>query len=399
MANAMDYLVWRGDISLEASPWNPVDALMMSNLCYLDFRGIADERGWTLAQAKRQGLVQETMVANYDGRRAQFEAMADSARFGRIRMHHFISLTDEEQELQFSATCYDLPDGTLCVGFRGTDGTFVGWREDFNMSWQTSVPAQEAAVFYLEKAAGLDERPIRVVGHSKGGNLAAYAAACCSEQVQKRLKEVWSFDGPGMAPEIFESEGYRRIVGKIRSYVPQTCIVGMMMEYHREYTVVRSDAAGINQHDPLTWQVLGPRFETVEKIDANAEMVSEILHGLLKETDREERAEMVDTLFRLLENTKASNVNEMMGERLRTLTGMAKGTRDLNPEARKAIGRLVGLFVSLGFDNLTERVRLRRSEARPEEDPDSKEKKESPEEKSDPGEEKAPEEKPVTEKT
>ena len=113
MANLMDYMVWRGDIGFDISPWNDVDALAMANLCYLNFQGIDNDRGWTLAEAKRLELVRETIVSCFEGRKAQFEAMADTVRFGGIRMHHFITLTDEEQGLQFSATCYDMPDGTL----------------------------------------------------------------------------------------------------------------------------------------------------------------------------------------------------------------------------------------------------------------------------------------------
>ena len=362
MANMLDYLDWRGEFGFDLSPWNEVDALMMAALCYLDFAGLDDPRGWTVAEADRLDLLRETAVANFDGRNAQLRAMADSARFRDIRMHHFIAVTDPEQELQFSATCYDIPDGSLCIAFRGTDGTFVGWKEDFNMSFQSPVPAQEAALFYLEKAAELDRRPIRLVGHSKGGNLAAYAAACCAPDLQDRLLEVDSFDGPGMAPEVFESAGYRRVVGKIRSFVPQTSIVGMMMEYHRPYTVVRSSASGIGQHDPLTWQIRGPRFETMEKIDANAEVISETLHGLLNRTNREERGVMVDTLFELLETTKASSVSEMMGGRLRSLTNLAAGSRELDPESRKALIRLVGLFLSLGFGSLADRYRSKQAE-------------------------------------
>ena len=158
MANLMDYMVWRGEFAFNLSPWNPADALAMANLCYLNFDSISDDRGWTLAEAKRLELVRPTEVAGFEDRKAQYEAMADTIRFGGIRMHHFINLTDVEQELQFSATCYDMPDGALCIGFRGTDGTLVGWREDFNMSWQSTVPAQQAAVFYLEKASEVDDR-------------------------------------------------------------------------------------------------------------------------------------------------------------------------------------------------------------------------------------------------
>ena len=362
MANMVDYLGWRGELSFDASPWNEVDALLMANLCYLNFQQIQDPYGCTVAEAKQQGLVQKTVVAGFEDRKHQFEAMADSPRFAGIRMHHFITLTDETQELQFSATCYDMPDGTLCIGFRGTDGTLVGWREDFNMSYQTTVPAQQAATFYLQKASEMDDRPIRLVGHSKGGNLAAYAAACSDPGIQDRIREIYSFDGPGMDPMIFQSEGYQRILGKIFSFVPQTSIVGMLMEYHRPYSVIKSEASGIMQHDPLTWQVYGPRFETVDKIDANAKLISDTLHEWLEKTNREERAKMVEALFSVLDSTKATNVAEMMGERLKTITGVALGTWDLDPESRKAVTRLVGLFLSLGFDHLAERYRMKRTE-------------------------------------
>lgn len=257
------------------------------------------------------------------------------------------------------------------------------------MSWQSTVPAQEAAVFYLEKAAEMDSRPIRLVGHSKGGNLAAYAAACSAPEVQDRLTEIYSFDGPGMDPEIFRSEGYRRVEPKIRSFVPQTSIVGMMMEYHRNYTVVRSDATGIGQHDPLTWQVCGTRFETLEKIDANAETISDTLHEWLEQTNREERSVMVESLFDLLESaTGATTLSELKG--VRSLTGVALGSREMDPASRKAVARLVGLFLALGFENLAERYRLnrKRSEARQEV---REEKAESREENSEPPAEEEPE--------
>ncbi len=362
----MDYLVWRGDLGLELAPWNEVDAAIMANLCYLDFHGVDDRKGWTLAEAKRLDLIRENYAAAFEDRKAQFLAMADTVRFGGLRMHHFITVTDEEKETQFSATCYDLPDGRLCVGFRGTDGTLVGWREDLNMSWQSTVPAQEGAVYYLERAAEMDDRPIRVVGHSKGGNLAAYAAARCRPETQDRLEAVYSFDGPGMDPEVFQSEGYQRVVERIHSFVPQCSIIGMMMEYHRKYTVVRSDATGFSQHDPLTWRVLGPRFETLEEIDANAKTVSDTLHDWLKKTNRNEREGMVDTLFNILQSTKATTVVEMMGDKFRSLTGAAMGARDLDPESRKTLTRLVGLFLSLGFGNVAGRVRQRRGEKKEE---------------------------------
>ena len=246
MANLKDYLVWRGEFPLSVSPWNEVDALLAAVLSYLNFHGLQDHRGWTLEEAKRIDLLIESQDKTFASRKAVYEAMADSIRCGGWRMHHFIAVTDVEISMQFSAVCIDLPDGTMAVAFRGTDNTLVGWKEDFNMAYQPVVPAQEAAAYYLKRAAEINDRPLRLVGHSKGGNLSVYAATCAAEAVQNRIQEIYSFDGPGLCREMAENPGYAKIREKIRSYIPQTSIIGMLMEYYRPYTVVRSSASGIS---------------------------------------------------------------------------------------------------------------------------------------------------------
>ena len=40
MADIFDYLIWRGDLSLEAVPLNPVDTLILSELSYLGLEGL-----------------------------------------------------------------------------------------------------------------------------------------------------------------------------------------------------------------------------------------------------------------------------------------------------------------------------------------------------------------------
>ena len=40
MANILDYLDWRGDLTLRQDPFNEVDNLLLSELAFVDFRGI-----------------------------------------------------------------------------------------------------------------------------------------------------------------------------------------------------------------------------------------------------------------------------------------------------------------------------------------------------------------------
>lgn len=55
MTNLMDYLDWRGDLTLEISPFNEVDALILAELSFVDFDGIVPPpelgRGLPLCEA------------------------------------------------------------------------------------------------------------------------------------------------------------------------------------------------------------------------------------------------------------------------------------------------------------------------------------------------------------
>ena len=363
MANLIDYLAWRGDITFDISPWNEVDGLLCAVLSYLNFHGLQDHRGWTLREAKRIDLLIEAQGNTFGPRKKMFEAMAETARFGDCRMHHFIALTDEDASMQFSAMCVDLPDDTMAVAFRGTDNTLVGWREDFNMSYQTRVPGQQAAAYYLSKAAKLTDRPLRLMGHSKGGNLAVYAGAHVPESIQNRIESIWSYDGPGMNLEISRSEGYGRIRDKIRSYIPQTSIIGLLMEYYKPYTVVHSTAKGLEQHDPMSWQVYGTHFEELESIDRTASVTCNTLHEMLINSTPEQRAAFVDTLFHLADNTNATQMSDILNEKLRSLMKMAGGRKTVDPETRRVFNRLMAQAVTLGFENVVDRVRKKNEPA------------------------------------
>ena len=367
MSNLIDYIFWRGDIPFDVSPWNEVDGLLCATLSYLNFHGLEDHRGWTLREAKRIDLLIEGQGNMFPLRKKMFEGMAESERFGESRMHHFIALTDEDVSMQFSAMCVDLPDGAMAVIFRGTDNTLVGWREDFNMSYQTTVPGQLAAAYYLSKAARLSDRPIRLMGHSKGGNLAVYAGAAVPERIQKRIEGIWTYDGPGMNLEISRSEGYARIRDRIHSYIPQTSIIGMLMEYYKPYTVVHSTAKGLEQHDPMTWQVYGTRFEEMESVDRTASVVCETLHEMLTNSTPEKRGAFVDTLFRLADNTNATRMSDILNEKFRSLVKMAGGRKEVEPETRRVFTRLMAQAVTLGVGNVVERVRGKSEQDGPDE--------------------------------
>ena len=56
-----------------------------------------------------------------------------------------------DEEKQFCALTYELPDGTLYIGYEGTDDSMIGWQEDFELIYKFPVPAQKCAISYINK--------------------------------------------------------------------------------------------------------------------------------------------------------------------------------------------------------------------------------------------------------
>ena len=106
-----------------------------------------------------------------------------------------------------------------------------------------------------------------LTGHSKGGNLAAYAASQVNPLLQERIKKIYSYDAPGLNKVIIESDGYKAIANKIQHYIPQGSIVGMMLEIPKQMAIVKSTAlGGLAQHDTFSWQIEGDSFVLLDSL-------------------------------------------------------------------------------------------------------------------------------------
>ena len=356
MPNMMDYLAWRGDVALDYSPFNDVDSLILSALSYLTFpqpEGLLRDLALTCPPVDKNQFDYVHEI------RAVLCAAAMTERFAGIRMHHLVAVTDGDRDMQFAAMIFDLPDGAHYVAFRGTDSTIVGWREDFNMAFESPVPAQSAAVKYLKEAAALTDGPLILGGHSKGGNLAVYAAAHVSDTLQQRIRTVYSFDGPGLDDATMASQGYANIARRIRSFVPQQSVIGLLMAYHPEYTVIKSDGVGLLQHDSFTWQVLGTHFITVAEVDVSSQLVDQTVHAWLSQVSKEQRRVFVNTIFDILEATGASTVKELFRDIPLHLPAIVKALLQVDFEITRMIFSLWGQFLSIGAGNVIGLIRQR----------------------------------------
>ena len=356
MPNILDYLAWRGDIALDYSPFGDVDSLVLASLSYLNY---PTEPTLIRDLGVHVPAVDKTQFAFVHECRALLSAAAMTERFAGVRMRHPVAVTDQDRDMQFAAVIFDLPDGTHYVAFRGTDSTLVGWREDFNMAFESPVPAQSAAAKYLSEAAALTSGPLILGGHSKGGNLAVYAAAHADPMLQSRIRRIYSFDGPGLDDATMASEGYAAIARRIRSFVPQQSVVGLLLAYHPEYTVVKSDGMGLYQHDSFTWQVLGTDFIAVTELDVGSQLVDHTVHAWLSKVSPEQRKVFINTIFDILEATGANTVKELLRDAPGRVPEILRALQKVDFETAKMIITLWGQFVHIGAANIIELVRQR----------------------------------------
>lgn len=185
--------------------------------------------------------------------------MAASPRFRDLLIYDHAAAFDEARDLQFAATTYVCPGHFAYVGFRGTDTTLTGWREDFNMAYRAPVEAQALAARYLA-AAGADPRlpeTLLVGGHSKGGNLAEYAALTAAPEVKQRIARLYNHDGPGFKAGLFTAADYEPLAGRMTKQVPADSMVGILMESFMPVEVVQATGRGFEQHSVFRWVVEG----------------------------------------------------------------------------------------------------------------------------------------------
>ena len=302
----LDYVETQFD-TFGKRPLNDVDSLVLSWVAYWHLSkeetGACTSTGTPLADLYRNKRFSSitTVAGNESLCRHLLAALVASPRFGDLRIANYVDKKNTDDEMQFSAMTFLFPDDGAYVAFRGTDGSLVGWKEDFNMAFETEIPSQREAVDYLNSVAAVLERPLYVGGHSKGGNLAVYAAVNANRETTPWLREVYSHDGPGFTEETMSSEVWQKAQYLIHKTIPKNSVVGMLFERQEDYAVVASSGSGIFQHDPLTWTVEGTEFKLEEDISAGARHVDESINEWISGMTREEREEFVDTLFNMFE--------------------------------------------------------------------------------------------------
>lgn len=353
MGNIKSYLDWRGDLTFQGSPFNEVDNLILAQFAYVDLKDIVpdleSEETITIEEASdmyfRKHEERELKQSKSFTRMTPFlmREMAKTVRFKNAKLGKYVDRIDKNKQEQFAAIKIYLEDGSIYIAFRGTDDTIIGWKEDFNMSFVT-VPAQLEAVEYLEKVVKGRRRNYRVGGHSKGGNLAIYAATQCSNRVKKKIMMVYNNDGPGFTKEVITTRSYEEMVDRIVSIVPESSVIGMLLEHGETYKIVASSQKGILQHDAMTWQVMGNQFVIKKQLTKESQLLDETIKMWLENLEIHQKEEFVDSLFSVLEATGAHTLTDISNGGMKSLSLILRSFSSLNSETKEIITRLIRLL-------------------------------------------------------
>lgn len=267
--NLYNYVYDSGDIPFSEKPFNDLDALVMSVLSYLPLETILSPEEEMEEVPLPEIITRYLGSLNVDYMGAYYPDFAfkhivlcwrllTAKRYSNSKVIAFESKTSESQRMQFAGIALTLDDGTLAVSYRGTDNTFVGWKENLDMAYVPYVPGEGLATGFLKDVMDeYPERKVRIFGHSKGGNFAVYAATSIPSKYQERILNIFSIDGLAICKELKESEAHARIQDKIILFVPEQSVIGMLLDHEKVTQVVEAYPKNevFNQHDIYNWVV------------------------------------------------------------------------------------------------------------------------------------------------
>lgn len=355
VANICDYIKWRGDITLEESEFNEIDNLVLSRLSYFPFDELIEKNEEATIEELSNRFInvdKSTMKILWPDDNELFPLLGQSKRFKDMIVTRYINKINPEQEQQFSATTVLLPDDTIFVSYRGTDSTIIGWKEDFNMCFKSHITSQKEAVQYLNESAEKYPRKIRIGGHSKGGNLAVYAGLFTCKEIQDRIINIYNNDGPGFDDEITQTEEYKKMIPKVHTYIPQSSVIGRLLNHEEKYTVVHSTQKGIMQHDLYSWEVEGKEFVCLENVTNGSEMFDKTLKEWLKNIDPAKREVVIDAVFDILRTTEAEYFSELKKNWIVNAKLMLGKYKDLDEESKAIIAEILKKLMTVIRKNI-----------------------------------------------
>lgn len=334
--NIISY-VKRNQNSFDIVPFNEADSLVLSQYSYLSFPcDMAEHVALDVLSCRRKELSSDTLSPLSNVR--LLKAIVKSRRYSNVVAECYREYNSVETETRFAAITFRISPHLHYIAFRGTDVTLLGWKEDFNLAISNVIPSQTLALQYLEEVASKTEGDLIIGGHSKGGNMAVYAAIYASERVKNRIVAVYNHDGPGFCEDIFSLPQFTGMASRIYKTVPHNSIIGMLLNASRSYSVVKSRSISVLQHNPFSWQI-GKDWNFV-KLDFTASCSVAIKIALTLWIDgmnEHVKKEVVEAIYVVACGSGAETVPQFIRHPFKCIRAMKRTYAQLDEERKRLL--------------------------------------------------------------
>lgn len=343
MDNLLTYLKFRGDVSFKSFKFCELDGMLLSVIAGLDYDGLFEKREHisVLSNAYFEKNNKDYKDERLSDKEEVLKLIGTQKRFKNLYVEDYVKIIDKEKEMTFYAMTFSLSKFDYYVVFRGTDGSLLSWKENFSTLYLSPSNGQYEAVSYLAKQMKRPFSRFTVIGHSKGGNLAVYAAMQVFEKYQKRIVKVYSFDAPGYIEDISEKLSFLRIKDRIEAIVPESCVIGNLMLPPYEKRVVKSHGNGVYQHDLFNWEAGPSGLLMAESTNEFSAELSKKINDWVVSISVDDRERVVNELFDMFEKNGINHITDLMHFDLRKILGLIKAATSLSSENRALLSIII----------------------------------------------------------
>ncbi|WP_406545186.1 Mbeg1-like protein [Pseudobutyrivibrio sp.] len=312
MDGVFDYIKWYGEFSFEDKALTEVDNFILTKIAYLIIEGIEFDKPHRFRDVVKKLEATCGIRGCFYGKEQIVIDAANSKRYGDMYVSNYLDIYDQSISAQFAAMTFDLTEDVRFVAYRGTDETLAGWKEDFMISFMETEAQKKSLEYLKDSFDGVHK--VYVGGHSKGGNLALYAAAHLEdEELQKQLKYVYINDGPGLCPEVCDNTCVARIKNKAMRFMPEYSVFGKLFEETQiPGKIVKSSAEGVAQHDCVSWAVDHGNPDYSDSFSPGSVFINQILDQWIESVNNERRISFVNNLFNSIEKSGYTTTTEIM---------------------------------------------------------------------------------------
>lgn len=338
MQNIVSYITNENLISFRNGTVNEVESLIFSQMSYYGFGDVEDSVKLGRFKDLYELDVLMDQVLNKKDNPLLLDAVVASKQWAEIELIDNHKIIDNDDEEQFSASTFKISNGVYYIAYSGTDFSFAGWKEDFNLSFMDSIPSQNSAVEYTRDMMDKFDGKFYLGGHSKGGNLATFVLFNIDDVYLDRIIRVDNFDGPGLNVNDENLDNFDDRIHLMHKYLPEHAVFGRIYEIENcDSTIVKTNAHIIFDHDPHTWEVDGDRFSITDNMSKMSGFVYKTLKDFNAKLDEDIKKDVLEDLYGILLSLEADDLGDIASNLRTNILAIHKNFKNQKPEEKEKL--------------------------------------------------------------